>query len=155
VPAGSRVEKYRHNARERLGLDEAGLAIVAELLMRGPQAPGELRTRASRMSPLATLEELERHLAGLAAHGLVERLSPAPGSRAERWTERLARVPAGSGAVEAPAPVPRPSASPNAASAQAPSGGGLGARVEALEAAVAKLRRDLARLAGELGAGVE
>jgi uncharacterized protein YceH (UPF0502 family) len=163
--SGSRVEKYRHNGRERLGLDEAGLAIVAELLMRGAQAPGELRARASRMSPLASLEELERHLAALAEKGLVQRLAPAPGSRAERWTQCIAADPssgAGSSAAlpEAlPGAVPRPSGAPPSAAprvaAANPASNDLPARVTALEGAVAELRSQLTRLAGELGARVE
>ena len=150
--SGSRVEKYRHNGRERLGLDEPGLAIVAELLMRGAQAPGELRARASRMSPLASLEDLERHLEGLAAQGLVQRLAPAPGSRSERWAQCLASHPETASAVQAPeGAVPRPSASPRPAVAT----NDLPARVTALEAAVAELGSQLRRLAGELGARVD
>src|SRR5688572_24524311 len=42
VAAGSRVDKYRHSANEALSLDEPHLAVLAELLMRGPQQPGEL-----------------------------------------------------------------------------------------------------------------
>jgi uncharacterized protein YceH (UPF0502 family) len=112
------------------------------------------------MCPLATLEELERHLAGLAAKGLVARLAPGPGSRVERWAQRLApeAEPAGASGAEAPRErEPRPPAAPSPVPPVPPlsSGGALAERVAALEAAVAELRRDLARLAGELGAGVE
>src|SRR5687768_5704520 len=66
APAGSRVEKFRHNARETLALDDRKLAILSELLMRGPQTQGELRARASRMSELGSNETLQADLASLA-----------------------------------------------------------------------------------------
>ena len=51
TPAGSRVEKYRHNAGAHFKIDDRDMAVLAELLIRGPQSPGELRTRANRMRP--------------------------------------------------------------------------------------------------------
>ena len=89
LPAGSRVEKFRHNARETLGLDERKLAILSELLMRGPQTVGELRTRASRMAELGSLDGVLGDLASLAGGGFVRRLEPGPGSRVERWVQLL------------------------------------------------------------------
>ncbi|MCE9593593.1 MAG: YceH family protein [Planctomycetes bacterium] len=89
VPAGSRVEKFRHNARESLGLYDPELAVLSELLMRGPQTPGELRTRASRMVELPTLERLSAVLAELIGKGYAKRIDPAPGSRAERFMQLL------------------------------------------------------------------
>ncbi len=88
-PSGSRVEKYRHNARETLGLDDRKLAILAELLMRGPQTVGELRTRANRMTELGSLDAVLADLAALANGGFVRRVDPGPGSRAERWVQLL------------------------------------------------------------------
>jgi uncharacterized protein YceH (UPF0502 family) len=134
TPAGSRVEKYRHNAKEVLKLDDAGLAIVAELLMRGPQTQGELRGRASRMATLPTLEDAGRKLAELAERELVRSLEPAPGSRAERWVQLLAPD---LHPLDRPAPA-EPSATPRGAS-------DLAERVAALEAAVVELRERLDR----------
>src|SRR6185312_14596512 len=54
---GSRVHKYKHTAGEILRCSGAQLAVLAELLLRGPQTQGELRGRASRMHPIATLED--------------------------------------------------------------------------------------------------
>src|SRR5687768_8855049 len=51
--AGSRVHKYKHTASETLRCSAGQLAVLAELLLRGPQTLGELRGRASRMHPLA------------------------------------------------------------------------------------------------------
>ncbi len=138
-PSGSRVEKYRHNARETLGLDERKLALLAELLMRGPQTVGELRTRASRMAELGSPEAVLGDLANLAGAGFVRRLDPGPGSRAERWVQLL--CPDLHPLVaphEAPGSVPRaPAGEPM-----------LQDRVLALEARVEVLERALKDLGG-------
>lgn len=94
--AGSRVNKYRHVARESLGVTTAELVILAELLLRGPQSVGELRGRASRMMPqgddaLSTLESAQAVLDGLMQREepMVRRLPRRPGERAERWMQLL------------------------------------------------------------------
>lgn len=89
-PAGSRVERFRHNAGEVLRVGRAQVAIVAELLLRGPQQPGELRARVSRMADLATQPALLDALAPLLAAGVVARLEREPGSRAESYGQTLA-----------------------------------------------------------------
>ncbi len=88
---GSRVEKYRHTAGEALELRPPALAILAELLLRGPQTVGELRGRASRMHPLDSLEAVEAVLATLAQHSnaMVREIPPLSGSRAMRWMQLL------------------------------------------------------------------
>lgn len=88
---GSRVEKYRHTAGESLELRPPALAILAELLLRGPQTIGELRGRASRMHPLDSLEVVEAVLATLAdgEHAMVREIGPLSGSRAMRWMQLL------------------------------------------------------------------
>src|SRR5437867_3254408 len=63
--AGSRVHKYKHQASEVLRCRGGELAVLAELLLRGPQTLGELRGRASRMHPLATLDDAKAMLRGL------------------------------------------------------------------------------------------
>lgn len=87
--AGSRVEKFRHVAREALAVSTSELVLLAELWLRGPQTVGELRGRASRMHPLESLETTQALLAGLATREdpLVRELAPAPGSRASRWAQ--------------------------------------------------------------------
>ena len=91
---GSRVEKFRHTAGEGLDLRPPELAILAELLLRGPQTVGELRGRASRMQAFDSLEAVEGVLQGLSTRTepnspLVRELPPAPGSRAPRWMQLL------------------------------------------------------------------
>lgn len=154
-PAGGRVEKHHHNAREHLSLDEHGLAVLAELLLRGPQAPGALRTRATRMQRFGDLEQLSRTLESLQAAGLVRRLPPAPGSRAESYVQLLAPdLHLGEDLVpDIPSPAPlAPTPAPSLAPSPAPGGSTpLEARLTALETEVASLRRALAGLAEQLG----
>ncbi|HEX6987701.1 MAG TPA: DUF480 domain-containing protein, partial [Planctomycetaceae bacterium] len=57
-----RTERYRHYMRKRFNFTEPQLAILTELLLRGRQSLGELRTRASRMVPIDSLEDLRREL---------------------------------------------------------------------------------------------
>lgn len=71
-----RTPRYRHYMRKRFTVTEPQLAILTELLLRGQQAVGELRTRASRMAPIETLEQLRTELEGLAAAGLVRSDGP-------------------------------------------------------------------------------
>jgi uncharacterized protein YceH (UPF0502 family) len=89
---GSRVPKYQHRFCNTefgtLKLDPQELAIVCELLVRGPQTPGELRTRASRMAAFAETSEVEAALAKLAQRAdgpFVVRLAREPNRRDSRW----------------------------------------------------------------------
>ncbi len=137
---GSRVDRYKHNAREALGVDDAHLAVLAELLMRGPQQPGELRGRVDRMAPTATLEVLQARLARLMEKELVKRIGAAPGERSERYVQLLCAD---------LHPLDAPSASaPRTAVAPRPD---LEARVLTLENKVAQLSTQLERLMSQLG----
>jgi uncharacterized protein YceH (UPF0502 family) len=60
-----RTARFRHYMRKRFTLTEPQLAILTELLLRGEQSLGELRTRASRMAPIESLEQLRVEVAGL------------------------------------------------------------------------------------------
>jgi uncharacterized protein YceH (UPF0502 family) len=141
---GSRVAKYRHRFCNtdfgELKLSPRELGILCELMLRGPQTPGELRTRAERLCTLGDVEEVERTLAALMAREEpLARLPREPGKREHRY----AHLPGG----EAPA----------AAQAEEPAGPDRG-RLEALEARVhelsdevAELKRKLEALAGASG----
>jgi hypothetical protein len=85
----SRVEKYSHRGGEMLNVPAPALATLAELLMRGPQTPGELRARVSRMSRIESLEQMMQALQPLIECGYAKRVDPAPGSRAERYAQLL------------------------------------------------------------------
>jgi uncharacterized protein YceH (UPF0502 family) len=77
VHGSGRVEKVRHYAYQWLGLSKVEAAIMTELLLRGHQTIGELRTRASRLEPISDLGELQRLLEDLASRRLVLKLTPA------------------------------------------------------------------------------
>jgi uncharacterized protein len=147
-PASSRVERFRHNFREHYELDSTKAAILAELMMRGPQSRGDLRTRVNRMSSVENLELLAANLDPLIKRGLVRRIPPAAGSRAERFAQCLA-----------------PDAHPLEATPQADMAAGTTARaprstppddaVAMLEKRVTRLERQLADLAEKLGEPIE
>jgi uncharacterized protein YceH (UPF0502 family) len=82
VEGGGRVPKWKHGAYDWLGLRgrPVELAVLAELLLRGPQTEGELRVRASRMDELPDLPTLQTTLAYLNELGLVNYLTP-PGQK--------------------------------------------------------------------------
>ena len=91
VDGGSRVTKYRHKIVEHLGLTDPEVAVMAELLLRGPQAPGALKTRVARLGfhaePTAILEVLEKLRSR--PQPLVEQLARVPRERDGRWQHLL------------------------------------------------------------------
>ena len=140
---GARVERFEHRAGQALSLDRAELAVIAELLLRGPQQPGELRTRASRMASFDTLVDLTRVLTKLIERRLVKQLAPSPGTRAERYRELLSSPAAAT--TTAPAP---PSPAPPATTGPAPGGPSTPEEVLMLHDQLAAQRRaDEARAA--------
>ena len=80
VEGSGRVARWKHTLYEWLKVSKVELAVLAELLLRGPQTEGDLRARASRMEPLADLPALQAILEALAPRGLVQYLSP-PGQK--------------------------------------------------------------------------
>jgi uncharacterized protein YceH (UPF0502 family) len=86
---GSRATKYRHLAEEALGLGREELAVLAVLLLRGPQTPGELKGRTERMAALGSLAEVERVLAVLAERDFARRLERRPGQKEDRFEHLL------------------------------------------------------------------
>jgi uncharacterized protein len=122
--AGSRVVKYSHRISEKFNLGRRELAILCELMLRGPQTLGELRTRAERMHSFGDLAEVESVLDHMPE--LVTKLPRRPGEKEARYAHLLSGEPP----VSEPATVPfTPPAQPS--------------RIDALEAEVAELRREL------------
>ena len=80
VEAGGRVPRWKHTLYDWLKVSKAELAVVIELLLRGPQTEGELRARVSRMEALPDLGALQALLEALTPRGLVVYLSP-PGQK--------------------------------------------------------------------------
>lgn len=76
VQGSGRALKFRHYAYEWFGVNKVELAVLAELLLRGPQTEGQLRAHVSRMEPIADLSQLRAVLASLKEKGLVVSLTP-------------------------------------------------------------------------------
>jgi uncharacterized protein len=119
---GSRAVKYRHLADDSLSLSDAELSMLAVLMLRGAQTPGELKQRTERLHAFASLAEAEETLERLVGRDLVARLPRRPGQKEQRYEHLL-------GDDEPPAPSA-------AAVVEAPD---LAARLAALEERVARL----------------
>jgi hypothetical protein len=143
---GSRVQKYHqifcNTQFGSLKFSPQQTAIVCELLLRGPQTPGELRTHAGRLASFSGLEEVENELEDLATRPegpFVVKLPREPGRREARYAQ-LFTGPIDIAALEAAQAAALPAmAEPAAASS-------LTARVGALESEVAALREQVLRL---------
>ena len=147
VPArdGGRVPKYEHRVRTVLSLRRDETAVLCLLLLRGPQTPGELRSRADRMFPFDDLAQVSSTLERLAAREepLVSALARVPGSREVRWSHLLGDTTAVQAAASAPLSPDSPAELTSLRRAVAE----LEARVQALEQRLvnqpAKLPEDL------------
>ena len=139
--SGSRVMRYSHNLGRVLRLDDAAVALLAALMLRGPQTPGELRIATERLHRFTDIPALEQALENLAtrpdASGgpLAVQLPRAPGSREHRWAHLL------SGPVDSNAVAPAP-----AGRADVAAEAGFAAELAALKSEVAELRSELAGL---------
>jgi uncharacterized protein len=131
---GSRVAKYRHLLDEALGRVPSQLALLAVLMLRGPQTPGELKARVERLYPYGSVEDVQKTLEALAEHELVERLPRRPGQSQDRYRQLL-------GVDEAGAAEPQPSTDVESV---VPTQSPLEERVAHLEEQVAELQRALA-----------
>lgn len=87
--AGGRARKYRHLLDDALDLDQAELSLLAVLMLRGPQTPGELKQRTERMRHFADLAAVDEALEGLVESGHVARLARRPGQKEERYEQLL------------------------------------------------------------------
>jgi uncharacterized protein YceH (UPF0502 family) len=87
--ASSRALKYRHLLDEALGLSDPELVVLAVLMLRGAQTPGELKQRTERMHRFGSSAEVVQTLEGLAQRELVRRLERRPGQKEERYEQLL------------------------------------------------------------------
>lgn len=140
--AATRVPKYAETFAERLGLQAKETALLCELMLRGAQMPGELRSRAERMHAFADLGEVESTLAAMSelTPPLVVQLPREAGARAAKWQHMLfgGELPAADAPALPPSKLDRETA--------------LADRVAALEAKVAELEDLLTALRVQLGA---
>ena len=151
----SRASKYRHLIDDALGLARDEQAVLAVLMLRGPQTPGELKQRSERLAPFADLEAIHLTIDRLIDRGLVARLERRPGQKEERYQQRLGEAAENE---DAPLDAAPPPAGPVAAAAPATAppapaaGRGDEERVARLEDEVAALRDELASLRERLDA---
>lgn len=152
---GSRVPKYHqifcNTEFGSLKFTPQETAIICELLLRGPQTPGELRSRVPRMAPLPDPSAIEDLLDGLARRAdgpFVVQLAREPGRRDSRWAQLFEAlpVPVAPAGGEATGASPLSMQAASAADALTPSRAELLARVAALEAEVEALRAEIAVL---------
>jgi uncharacterized protein YceH (UPF0502 family) len=143
--AGSRARKYRHLLGEALDLDDAEVSLLAVLMLRGPQTPGELKQRCDRLHHFEGLDAVDEALDRLVERGHVARHERRPGQKEQRYEQLL-----GGGddaeetpvALDAEAAVASPVASPHASD---------GARLDRLERELSELRAEVRALREALG----
>jgi uncharacterized protein len=135
-----RSMKYRQTLDGALGLDDEEISVLAVLMLRGPQTPGELKARTERLHSFAGMDELDATLARLVERSLVRRLERRPGQREERYAQLLGEEQGEAPPARAEAPdtvVPK---------------GDAEDRFERIEQQIAELRRQVEALREELGA---
>jgi uncharacterized protein YceH (UPF0502 family) len=159
--AGSRARKYRHLLDQAFGLDDAEISLLAMLMLRGPQTPGDLKQRADRMHHFDGLAAVHEALDRLVERGQVARHERRPGQKEDRFEQLL-----GGGATPVGDPHGSDSASldrDDEASEEGPGAGPPEAgaapgqlvpaedRLTRLEREVSELRSELAALRAALG----
>jgi hypothetical protein len=145
--SGSRVVKFEHNTGRVLGVPSQAVALLAVLMLRGPQTAAELRLNCERLHRFADISSVEGFLDELAAKDppRVVKLARRPGEREARWAHLLCGEPPADVVAAGGAPLPDAAAGVGAAELAALKAEQtrLAARVEALEALVQRLARDL------------
>jgi len=138
--AGIRVPKYRQVLKGKLNLNLPGLAILAVLMLRGPQTIGEIRSRADRIYTFEDLNQVEEQIQQLidAEPGLVRQLSRQPGQKESRYMHLLAGEPDIAGTMTL-SPVEIENSEANE----------LVLRIEKLEAEIADLHTEISALKAE------
>jgi uncharacterized protein len=148
--AGSRARKYRHLLDDALDVDSGELAVLAVLMLRGAQTPGELKQRTERLEGFADLGAVNEVLDRLIERGFVIRHPRRPGQKEERYEQVLGgegavEIDLGEAAPEAGLPATDESPAP-AASVEEET-----ARLDRLEAELLELKGEIARLREALG----
>jgi len=147
---GRTAVRYRHVLDEALGLDTRQCALLAVLVLRGPQTVGELRARTERMADFDGLDEIDHELQFLSAvaEPLATSLGRRPGQKEERWASLLVAPPPPA-AVPA---VPPPTGAPDGVRSDPDDTlAGLRSEIAALRAEVVDLRLELQDLRTSLG----
>ncbi len=149
--SGGRVMRYAHNVERVLGVPAQAVALLAVLMLRGPQTVGELRIYSERLHRFADISAVEGFLHELAsrpAGALCVELPRQPGTRETRWAHLLSGPVAFESASRAPA------AQPDGDAVTVSELAALKANVAQLQDEIAELRTSIAKLCAELGVGV-
>jgi len=136
-----RAERWEQNVDERLGLQPDTKALLSLLLLRGPQTPGELRSRSDRLHPFESLAAVEAAL-GRMAEGpdpIAAELPRRPGQKEARWVHLLAPLPADDASTDDATAAPSQGAEP------------VSSRVDRLETRIEELAAELSELKRKLG----
>lgn len=155
----SRVPKYRHLIDTELGLDEDQISVLAVLMLRGAQTPGELKARAERLFAFHDLAAIQTTLDALISRGLAERLARRPGQKEERYRQLVGGTEADEAGDDPPTSLPGGEAKQAVVAAQpaseplpVPADTPETERIEKLEREIAEIRRELESLKEQLGA---
>lgn len=140
--ADARVAKHKQTIDAVFPMEPVARALLAELLLRGPQTTAGLRGNTERLVPMPDSAEIESILSDLGTSGLVKKLLRQPGQKEGRWAQRLTGDAGPAAAEVGAAPLTVSVALPPEAER----------RLSALEAEVAQLRSELAALKSALGA---
>jgi uncharacterized protein YceH (UPF0502 family) len=147
--SGGRVTRYAHNMEKALRLPSQSVALLAVLMLRGPQTAGELRLNCERLHKFADISAVEAFLQELAERPdgpMVVELPRQPGARENRWAHLLSGVPVVESAPVAPHPTAAPAADLTVGEIAA-----LRAHVARLEGEVEGLKALVDKLCAELG----
>ena len=164
----SRVPKYRQLFDTEMKVDEDQISVLAVLMLRGAQTPGELKQRTERLFAFHDLAAIQTTLDALISRGLVERLQRRPGQKEERYRQLVGGTEADQAGDEPSAAAPAPVASAVAGEDDSPEAVVAAPsfreplpvpadtpeteRIEKLEREVAELRSELQSLKDQLGA---
>ena len=147
--SGGRVMRYAHNVGRALGLPSQSLALLATLILRGPQTAAELRTNSERLHRFADISAVEAFLQELAERpggALVATLPRTPGTRETRWMQLLT----GAASTQGFEPDATASATTDADSFSRSVDPNLAARIDSLQADVDALKQEVADLKRQL-----
>jgi uncharacterized protein YceH (UPF0502 family) len=146
--SGGRAMRYAENVGRVLGIPSESVALVATLMLRGPQTPAEIRQNCERLHRFADVSSVEAYLDELSrreAGALVAELPRAPGARENRWAHLLSALPEASASASMPA-VPGDAIAVGEVAA-------LKRNVDDLARELAEVKATLARVMDELGIG--